>query len=270
MMPGLPGETPASDLETMRRVFGDERYRPDLLKIYPCLVIEGTELYDDWKRGLYVPYDEATAVDLLAKIKAEVPPWVRISRIQRDIPAFKIDAGVRKGDVRELAKARMRELGTECRCIRCREAGRRTRTDATPELIRREYRASGGIEIFLSFEDEFGTLHGFVRVRLPSSSAHREELRNPAGQPDAGFVREIRVLGLALALGESGESGRSAAPVPRAQHRGLGARLLAEAEAETTAAGLSSILVTSGVGVREYYRKHGYEPRGPYMGKRVR
>jgi elongator complex protein 3 len=271
MMPGLPGETPESDLETMTRVFEDERYRPDLLKFYPCLVIEGTELHDDWKRGLYRPYDEETVIDLLARVKARVPPWVRISRIQRDIPAFKIDAGVKKGDIRELIRERMRSQGRRCACIRCREAGRRRRaTDSAPGLSRLEYRAGGGREIFLSMIDDMETLHGFLRLRIPSEAAHRAEMRGSAGRIDGGCIRELRVLGRALALGEASE-GRSAADLTaRAQHRGFGARLLAAAEEEVAAAGLGSVLVNSGVGVREYYRKHGYERRGPYMGKRVR
>jgi elongator complex protein 3 len=272
MMPGLPGETPESDLATVRKVFGDERYRPDLLKIYPTLVIEGTELHDDWTKGLYEPYDVDTVVELLVKVKSEVPPWVRISRIQRDIPAFKIEGGVKKGDVRELARARMRELGLRCRCIRCREAGRRSAGGSRlQEIARRDYAASGGKEVFLSVEDEEETLFGFARVRIPSADSHRPETRGEDGRPRAAFLRELRVLGLALPLGDH-DVGRPSAkpPVVRAQHRGLGARLLAASEAETLSAGRDLLLVTSGVGVREYYRKHGYEAHGPYMGKRLR
>ena len=112
LMIGLPGMTPELDLADFSRIFDSPDFRPDFLKIYPTLVLPGTPLYADWKSGAYVPDDTETAVRVLAGMKRAVPPWVRIHRIQRDIPSRLIAAGVRTSNVRELAMARLRDVGT--------------------------------------------------------------------------------------------------------------------------------------------------------------
>lgn len=50
--------------------------------MYPTLVIRGTGLYELWKKGLYRNYEPTQLIDLVARILALVPPWVRIYRIQ--------------------------------------------------------------------------------------------------------------------------------------------------------------------------------------------
>jgi elongator complex protein 3 len=254
-MIGLPGMDPSSDLADFRRLWSEEEFRPDLLKIYPTLVLPGTPLYTDWKEGRYTPYDTATAVEVLADMKRLVPPWVRIQRIQRDIPARLVAAGVRASNVRQKALARLREGGRDCRCLRCREAGRR----ATPpfdafHLHRVEYAASGGREVFFAWEDEAtDTVAGFLRLRFPSSGTE-------GGLTDP-VIRELKVVGSEVAVGTA--AGR---PTDY-QHRGFGRSLLAAAEAEVVHAGFSGVFVTSAVGTREYYRAHGYERAGPRMRK---
>ena len=114
---------PGEGSGAIRLLFDDERFRPDMLKIYPTLVVKGTKLYEQWQRGEFVPYNTAQATEVVAAMKAIAPRYVRIQRIQRDIPVQLIEAGVDKGHLRELARARMKELGTKCRCIRCREVG---------------------------------------------------------------------------------------------------------------------------------------------------
>ena len=123
MMPNLPNCNLERDLESFREFFENPRFRSDGLKIYPTLVIRGTGLYELWKAGLFVNYEPHVLVDLVARIQALVPPWVRIYRIQRDIPMPLVSSGVEKGNLRELSLARMAELGLKCRDVRTREAG---------------------------------------------------------------------------------------------------------------------------------------------------
>jgi elongator complex protein 3 len=150
LMPNLPGATPASDLESARRLFADPAYRPDALKLYPCVVIRSAELYDWWRAGRYVPYDDETLVELLIQIKRLVPPSVRIERVVRDIPSTSIQAGSRTTNLREEVQRRMRERGLRCRCIRCRQVRDDAAGPFTPPrgagftLVRRTYAASGG------------------------------------------------------------------------------------------------------------------------------
>jgi elongator complex protein 3 len=262
MMPGLFA-TQAQDYKMFKELFTDERFMPDLLKFYPCLVIKGTKLYDLWKKGEYTPYTTEDAVKLIAKIKKIVPPWVRIIRIQRDIPINFVEAGVVKSNLRELVVSEMQSHGDKCRCIRCREIGLKSSKEGlTPdadaiELVRRDYRAAGGDEIFLSFEDKTNDmLAGFLRLRRPSAGAHRLEMCDAAG------VRELHVYGPMVEIGEKAHE--------KWQHRGYGSELLKEAERIALEEwDLRKIKVISGIGVRDYYRKFGYERVGPYMGKEI-
>ncbi len=156
IMPGIPGSDPDMDVSTAERIFNDDRFMPDKIKIYPTLVIEGTELYDMWKRGEYEPLSTEEAARVVARIKEMVPPWVRISRVQRDIPSPLVEAGVKKSNLRQLAWKELEAMGGRCRCIRCREIGHSVRGEDDGfdkediELVRREYDASGGREVFLS------------------------------------------------------------------------------------------------------------------------
>jgi elongator complex protein 3 len=222
-------------------------------KIYPTLVLPGTPLFESWRQGEYTPYDTPTAVELLARMKAIVPPWVRIQRIQRDIPARLIAAGVRSSNVRQLAQRRLAEAGQRCRCLRCREGGRRgTPPAASYGMTETEYTAAGGREVFLLFEErEQDTIAGFLRLRLPA----------PGSALASPVVRELKVVGAELPIGSPPPAG------PALQHRGLGRRLMARAEEISRERGFDSLYVLSAVGSREYYRKLGYASEGPYLMK---
>lgn len=261
MMPGLPGVGPHRELEAFKLLFEDERFKPDMLKIYPTLVVKGTGLYDVWLRGDYVPLDADAAARLVADVKGIVPPWVRIMRVQRDIPANLIVAGVRKSNLRELAWDVLRQEGTRCRCIRCREVGLRRGTDGPYDLklTSTKYRASEGEEMFLSYEDvSKDVLFAYLRLRSPSPKAHRPEIANER----ACIVRELRSLGASLPLGTRDKSSW--------QHRGLGKALMSEAEriAEEVY-DARKLIVTAAVGTRRYYRNLGFSSDGPYMSKRL-
>ena len=257
MMPGLPGSSPEQDVQDFRRLFDDDSFKPDMLKIYPTLVLEGTGLYRLHASGKYHAYSDNDLIKVIVEAKKLIPPWMRIMRVQREIESKDIIAGPRSGNLRQLVLQRLRNEGLSCRCIRCREAGLQNRFPPEEDvvLVRREYTASSGKEIFLSFEDTGGkTILGFLRLRKPANP-HRAEL---AG---AAIVRELHIYGQAIGVG-LGEAGDSL------QHRGYGGRLLREAEEIAQSEfGVEKISVISAVGTREYYRKQGYSMDGPYVSK---
>jgi elongator complex protein 3 len=271
---------PDADVEDFRRLFEEPAWRPDMLKVYPTLVVqEGeTTLKRQWQRGEYHPYGTAEAARVVALGKSFVPEWCRIQRVDRDIPTTHVEAGVANSNLRQLAQADWARLGLPpCRCIRCREAGRgaahdqdvaqavdgraaSTAPDPGPiELVRRDYEASGGTEAFLAFEDaRRDLLLAFLRLRRAGPSPHRAEARVPGG---AAFVRELKAYGETADVGTA-PSGASF------QHRGLGTRLLAEAERIAFGEwGVGRLLVVAGPGVKPYYRARGYVDRGPYVAK---
>jgi elongator complex protein 3 len=244
IMPGLPGSSRELDMAVFKDLFEREELRPDYLKIYPTLVIEGTELFRMYHRGNYAPYGDEEAADLISRAKEILPPYVRLQRVQRDIPAQLIVAGPKKSNLRQLAKSKLVERGGRCRCIRCREAGLKRVVERDDlELRDLNYRACGAEEHFLSYESWDETLVGFLRLRLG----------------DAARVRELHIYGPLVPLGRRGGW----------QHRGYGAALLKAAEETAAAAGYSAIEVTSGIGARGYYQRLGYCQSGPYMSKKL-
>ena len=234
------------------------------MKIYPTLVIRGTGLYELWKTGRYKSYSANALVDLVARILALVPPWTRIYRVQRDIPMPLVTSGVDNGNLRELALARMKDLGTTCRDVRTREVGiqevhHKVQPDQV-ELIRRDYYANGGWETFLSYEDpKKDILIGLLRLRKASKKyTYRKEFTSQR----TSIVRELHVYGSVVPL-------HSRDP-RKFQHQGFGTLLMEEAERIAKEEhGSEKISVISGVGVRNYYGKLVYELDGPYMSKRI-
>ena len=254
MMPGLPSMTPQEDMADFERLFTDEDLKPDMLKIYPSLVLEGTPLYDEYVAGRYRPYTQKEMIRVLAEAKRMVPPWVRVMRIQREISPGEITAGPRSGNLRQLVLKDMQSRGLSCRCIRCREAGL-SGVHGNPRLKRRGYRASGGDEVFISYEDENDLVYGFLRLRHPGERAHRREVTGRSC-----IVRELHVYGRSLRIGS-----RSGADI---QHSGLGRGLMREAERVALEDyDARKMLVISAVGTRPYYGRLGYRPDGPYMAR---
>jgi elongator complex protein 3 len=263
LMPGLFADFDR-DLRIFKRLFSDSRFKPDMLKIYPCLVTKGSKLYDMWEKGEYKPYNSEEAIKLIAEIKKILPKWVRTMRIQRDIPSNLIEAGVKKSNLGELVYKRLNELGAICKCIRCREVGHKAKNGIIPDtddikLLKEEYDAGEGREIFLSFEDiKKDILIGFLRLRIPSSKAHRPEI-----DEKTALIRELHVYGSMIPLGEK--------EVGKWQHRGYGERLLEEAEKIAYQKyDKNKINITSGIGARNYYKKFGYDKSGPYMSKTLK
>ena len=260
MMPGLLSSF-SSDVNMFKRLFNEPLFSPDILKIYPCLVTEGSEFYDMWKKGEYEPYTSQQAVDLIVEVKKILPKWVRTMRIQRDIPATLIDAGVKKSNLGELVYNRLEEEDIQCQCIRCREVGHKKAHGIEPdynniELLRTDYDVVGGHEIFLSIEDvENDILIGFTRLRIPSNRVFRKEITS-----SSSLIRELHVYGQMQKIGKNDDN--------LWQHKGYGAQLLEEAEKiAKDEYNKNKMLIISGIGVRDYYRKFGYYKDGPYMSK---
>ncbi|KAK2884061.1 hypothetical protein QQF64_016100 [Cirrhinus molitorella] len=262
MMPDLPNVGMERDVEQFIEFFENPAFRPDGLKLYPTLVIRGTGLYELWKTGRYKSYSPSALVDLVARILALVPPWTRVYRVQRDIPMPLVSSGVEHGNLRELALARMKDMGTECRDVRTREVGiQEIHHKVRPyqvELIRRDYVANGGWETFLSYEDpEQDILIGLLRLRRCSPQSFRPELKG-----GVSIVRELHVYGSVVPVSSRDPS--------KFQHQGFGMMLMEEAERiARDEHGSSKLAVISGVGTRNYYRKMGYELEGPYMVKNL-
>jgi len=251
MMPGLPGVSYLQDLEGLKQLFINKDFKPDMLKIYPCMVLKGTKLFIDWEAGRYKPLTTEQAARLIIEFKKQVPEYVRIMRVQRDIPTKMTEAGVDRTNLRQLIEERMSEHGLKCRCIRCREIGSK-KIKGKIKLKVQEYEASNGDEYFISLENN-DSLIGFCRLRFPSESLRKEII------PYSALIRELHVYGSAVKIGSKG----------KVQHRGFGKRLLAEAELIARKEGKKKMVIISGVGVREYYRKKGYRREGPYMVKKL-
>jgi len=237
-MIGLPGSDRKKDIEGLKMLFEDENFKPDMLKIYPCVVTKGTKAYDLWKKGEFNPLNSEEAAEIIAEMKKFVPEYCRIMRIQRDIPSTVIEAGPNITNLRQLVAKK----GIKCRCIRCREI--KKSEIKNPKLKVAEYSASGGKEYFISVEDN-DKLIGFCRLRVIG---------------DLAFVRELHVYGTAENIGES--SGN-------VQHRGFGKQLMQKAEEIAAKNKVKKIKVISGIGVKEYYKKLGYKEEETYMVKKI-
>lgn len=259
LMLNLPGSTPKRDLKAFKIVFSDERFKPDWIKIYPVVVTKGSQLYQIWKKGKYKPYSEKELMELLIKIKKDLPCWVRVARILRDIPAPKIEAGCKISNLREVIKREMGERNLICKCIRCREIREKYNPKEKIYLFREDYKASDGKEIFLSFENRNRTkLYSLLRLRVTMA----KPLSVFSVLKGSAIIREIQTYGEQVPIAQKG-----LAP----QHRGLGKKLIKEAEKITKKEfGLNKIAVISGVGTREYFRKFGYRLKQTYMFKSLK
>lgn len=274
LMPGLPGATPKSDLETFKKVFRDSGFKPDMLKIYPCVVIKSALLYKWYQQGKFKPYKGKTLINLLVKIKKIIPPYVRINRLIRDIPGMEIVDGNLVTNLRQL----LHNEGVVCRCIRCREARKSSVIDKDVKLVIRKYKAGLGTEYFISFESkDYKKLYAFARLRLPDQKERKEsEIKivrffdkkeitangdELAFDIDTALIRELHTYGELIPVGSTKKA---------VQHIGFGKRLMKEAERISKEKKYKKIAVISGIGVRGYYKKLGYKLDKTYLSKKLR
>ncbi len=302
LMPGLPGATFKKDIKMFKKIFKNPDFMPDTIKIYPCTVIAGTELYNLWKRRKYKPLDDKQLVKMLIKIKSEiVPRFCRIARLIRDIPSTSIAAGNKITNLRECIQEEMQNKGLKCKCLRCREIGHRRfakiknkkskikNTNEKLKIFIDKYQASDGTEYFLSSEDKKRkAVYAFLRLRLPSVMCHSRESGNPKriimDSPiklgndkftidlkylipelaNAALIRELHTYGHLIPLKTENRKLKT-----DVQHTGFGKKLLEKAENIARNNNYKKIAVISGIGVREYYRKLGYKLEGSYMIKQI-
>lgn len=244
IMLNLPGSTSKRDKEMFKQLFSDNCFKPDYLKIYPCALLKQAPLYKWWLAKKYKPYTFNQLIGLIKIIEKEIPYYVRVQRIVRDIPSQSIVAGpVKMSNLRQL-------IDKECKCIRCREVRENYDSEEKLYLFRQNYNASDGKEIFLSFENKKRTkLYSLLRLRITSVNKV--------------FIRDLHTYGQMLTVNNF-SSNQEETP----QHKGLGKKLIQEAEKITKQEfNLNKISVISGVGVRNYYRKLGYRLKNTYMVK---
>lgn len=256
VMPGLPYSTKKLDIKMFRDLFSNQNLKPDALKIYPCMVMPGTKLYDMYKKKTFKPLSRDEAAEIIIEAKKHIPKYVRIMRIQRDIPTKMTAAGVDLTNFRQSLNEVLRKKGIKCNCIRCREPKNNNISWDDVKLLSYNYQASNGTEIFISAEDtKNDLLAGFCRLRLPYKPFRKEITNNSAG------IRELHVYGSAVAIGDKSYS---------IQHKGIGSSLLKEAERLANEEfDARKIVVISGIGARPYFYRFNYRKDGPYMSKKI-
>lgn len=247
IMPGLPYSNEQKDMKLFKKVFSDEKFKPDQLKIYPCQIVDQSPLAKMYKKINYEPYSEKKIKEIVRKMMGLIPEYCRVMRIMREIPKEKMEFEPIKLDLRKDVEEKLRESGSKVNEIRMREIGfNRKDLDFNLKLNKLEYKSSGGKEYFLSIVNKDNILFGLLRLRI----AH-----------DKAIIRELHVYGQNLNLGEKQKGA--------AQHGGLGKKLLKEAENIVKKHKIDELSIISGVGVREYYRKLGYRLKEPYMVKKL-
>jgi len=273
IMLNLPGSTPARDLKMMQTIYNNPNFQPDQIKLYPTVVAKGALIYKWHQQGKWQAYTTQQLINLIVKIKSITPPWVRIIRVIRDIPAESIIAGNNITNLRQNIQQEMNQQKLTCNCIRCREAGRAhiniktskhlNKLDNTVKLITRKYKVQNGTEYFLSFESkDKKILYAFCRLFLPTISPPFQEgvvPLNGNGVVNIAIIRELHTYGQLTPVGQTGS----------VQHHGLGKQLLAQAETITKQKKYAKLSVISGIGVRAYYRKLGYKLKNTYMIKNI-
>ena len=267
MMPNLLGSNPEIDKASLARVFDDQAFRPDELKIYPMVVTDKAELTDIWRNGGFNPYDDETLINLTAELEAMIPEYMRLNRTYRDIPASEILAWSHVSNLRQIVEEKLEKQGIKMVDIRHREIKNKGNDPANAVLHTYRYEASDGVEYFLTFEDpEDRTIFSLLRFRVPSfsySTADETASKVLELLPElqgSALIREIHTFGDQLNIWEKGNKFW--------QHIGFGKRLIAESERLAKEVyGLKKIAVIAWVWVREYYVKRWYHLEWEYMVK---
>ncbi|MFO0764819.1 MAG: tRNA uridine(34) 5-carboxymethylaminomethyl modification radical SAM/GNAT enzyme Elp3 [Patescibacteria group bacterium] len=280
MLPGQPGSTPAKDIEDMRTLFNDHRYCPDMIKLYPCVVLPSAELHEWAKDGRFTPLEGDELKETLITLQTLIPRYCRVSRLIRDFPENEISHGNKVTNLRTVIEDEMKARGLHCQCLRCREVGHVQGFDpakAKTQVFEQWFDSAAGQEVFLTVEDEDRrAVFAFLRLRLPptlDNLLHHPDYKDDARLAkeakviseafpliaDTAYVRELHTYGTALNLQQTSDNA--------SQHRGYGRLLMQRAEELAKAKGYRNLSVISGIGVREYYKMLGYEERESYMVK---
>ena len=317
MMPNLPTSNPEMDVLAFKNLYDGLDHHPDMMKIYPCMVLRGSLLYKmvTQRKIEYSAYDDITLTHVLADCERYVPNYTRLIRVIRDIPADYIIIGSKKSNLREDVDKYQQGRGVPQVDIRAREI-RDSEVDPKDfHMTETWYETRHGYEYFLQFESkknekgldfekgEASKLAGFLRLRLPKQNIekikieekledvaeikyknwglakwHKETEEFAKKYPnkidellsDSAIVRELHVYGTMKRVGEEGN---------QSQHTGMGKALLKRAEEMASGDNIyyknnlvpkyKNLSIISGIGVRDYYRKRGYELEETYMVKEL-
>lgn len=265
LMVNLLGATPEADKQDFKTFVTDPGFLPDEIKLYPCALVSGTQLVQKYREGTWQPYAKDELVDVLVQDVLATPPYVRISRMIRDISATDILVGNKHTNLRQMVEQELaaEDVAIRVQEIRFREINQQQVRAAELTLQDFTYTTAVSDEHFLQWVTADNKIAGFCRLSLP----HWDKLTSGACdvsadellvQPGQAMIRELHVYGQALSLGSEGMS---------AQHQGLGQKLLAKASSIAAEAGYTSLNVISSIGTRAYYRAQGFTDAGLYQQK---
>ena len=265
LMVNLLGATPEADKQDFKTFVTDPGFLPDEIKLYPCALVSGTQLVQKYREGAWQPYAKDELVDVLVQDVLATPPYVRISRMIRDISATDILVGNKHTNLRQMVEQKLatEDVANHVQEIRFREINQQQVSAAELTLQDFVYTTAVSDEHFLQWVTADNKIAGFCRLSLPHwdkliAGACDVTANELLVQPGQAMIRELHVYGQALSLGSEGMS---------AQHQGLGQKLLAKASSIAAEAGYTSLNVISSIGTRAYYRAQGFSDAGLYQQK---
>ena len=265
LMVNLLGATPEADKQDFKTFVADPGFLPDEIKLYPCALVSGTQLVQKYREGAWQPYTKDELVDVLVQDVLATPPYVRISRMIRDISATDILVGNKHTNLRQMVEQELtsENVANRVQEIRFREINQQQVHAAELTLQDFVYTTAVSDEHFLQWVTADNKIAGFCRLSLPhwdklTAGACDVTANELLVQPGQAVIRELHVYGQALSLGSEGMS---------AQHQGLGQKLLAKASSIAADAGYTSLNVISSIGTRAYYRAQGFSDAGLYQQK---
>ena len=265
LMVNLLGATPEADKQDFKTFVTDPGFLPDEIKLYPCALVSGTQLVQKYREGAWQPYAKDELVDVLVQDVLATPPYVRISRMIRDISATDILVGNKHTNLRQMVEQELaaKDVASRVQEIRFREINQQQVRAAELTLQDFVYTTAVSDEHFLQWVTADNKIAGFCRLSLPhwdklTAGACDVTANELLVQPGQAMIRELHVYGQALSLGSEGMS---------AQHQGLGQKLLAKASSIAAEAGYTSLNVISSIGTRAYYRAQGFTDAGLYQQK---
>ena len=265
LMVNLLGATPEADKQDFKTFVTDPGFLPDEIKLYPCALVSGTQLVQKYREGAWQPYAKDELVDVLVQDVLATPPYVRISRMIRDISATDILVGNKHTNLRQMVEQKLatEDVANHVQEIRFREINQQQVSAAELTLQDFVYTTAVSDEHFLQWVTADNKIAGFCRLSLPhwdklTAGACDVTANELLVQPGQAMIRELHVYGQALSLGSEGMS---------AQHQGLGQKLLTKASSIAAEAGYTSLNVISSIGTRAYYRAQGFTDAGLYQQK---
>jgi len=257
------------DIKLFKKLFSDESFKPDQLKIYPCQVMPCSKLEDWYWKKKYKPYTKDQIKRILISMLKEIPRYCRVMRVMREIPPEFLIAGTIRIDLRKDVEDELKKLEARAKSknkpiiqeIRFREIGFAIRDLKPKQKINKnlklkitKYKSSDATEYFLEITNKDNILFALCRLRICKNFA---------------IIRELHVYGQALKIGQKPKSKTNKSVI--SQHKGLGKQLIKKAEQITKQNKISNLKIISGVGVRQYYKKLGYklDSKKIYMEKLV-